>query len=118
MKMPEQPEVTKVEIVDDYPRRYLETTRSFKNIDEYLRWENQREKNEPYEMIGVHTMLYMNRRAKIKLIKKISPEYRVENLSFSDYTAQELAEIWQDDDLLDDILCELIETLPNDEYHV
>lgn len=63
-------------------------------------------------------MLYMNRRAKIKLIKKISPELRVESLTFNDYTAQELSEIWQDDDLLDDILCKLIEALPNDEYYI
>jgi hypothetical protein len=113
-----QPDITRIEIVGDYPRRLLATTRIFKNIDDYLCWENQRGKDEPYEMKGAHTMLYMNRRAKIKLIKKICPEYRVENLDFNDYTAQELSEIWQDDDLLDEILCELIEALPNDQYYL
>jgi hypothetical protein len=63
-------------------------------------------------------MIYMGVRAKIKLIKKLCPDYQVENLRFSDYTAQELSELWQDEDLLEDILIELIDAIPNDENYV
>lgn len=54
-------------------------------------------------------MLFLTRRGKIRLIKKLCPDYQVESLRFSDYKT------WQDDDLLDDILIELIEALPNDQ---
>jgi hypothetical protein len=95
-----------------YPRRKLVETIAFRNISEYFTWEYQEQETASAE--GVTTMLYMNRRAKIKLIKAIHPEYQVENLNFGEYTVQELSEIWQDDNLLDEILCELIEASPNE----
>lgn len=97
-----------------YPRRRLSETKAFRDINGYFVWEYQENQQEAVKSEGVTTMLYMNRRAKIKLIKAIQPDYQVENLKFKEYTAQELSEIWQDDDLLDEILCELIEAIPSD----
>ena len=109
--MPE--EVTLIRIEGTYRRRCLTSTQAFRNINAYFVWEYQKGAQEAAKIERVTTMLYMNRRAKIKLIKKMAPEYQVEHLNFKDYTAQELSEIWQDDELLDEILCELIEALPN-----
>lgn len=109
--MPE--ELTLIRIEGISRRRYLTSTKAFQNMNEYFVWEYQKDEPETVIAEGVTTMLYMNRRAKIKLIKKIAPEYQVEHLNFGNYTAQELSKIWQDDDLLDQILCELIEALPN-----
>ena len=109
--MPE--EVTLIRIEGTYRRRYLTSTQAFRNMNEYFAWEYQKDEPETVIAEGVTTMLYMNRRAKIKLIKKLAPEYQAEHLNFKDYTTRELSEIWQDDDLLDQILCELIEALPN-----
>jgi len=72
-------------------------------MNEYFAWEYQKDGQEIETTERVTTMLYMNRRAKIKLIKKMAPEYQVENLKFSDYTADELSEIWQDDELLEPV---------------
>jgi hypothetical protein len=108
--MPE--DVMLLRIEGAYPRRKFDITQAFRNINEYFTWEYQGQGTAKTE--GVTTMLYMNRRAKIKLIKAIQPEYKVENLDFGECTAQELSEIWQDDDLLDEILCEFIEALPNE----
>ncbi len=109
--MPE--EVTLIRIEGTYRRRCLTSTQAFRDMSEYFAWEYPKDEPETVIAEGVTTMLYMNRRAKIKLIKKMAPEYQVEHLNFKDYTAQELSKIWQDDDLLDQILCELIEALPN-----
>lgn len=113
--MNKQHDVTLIRIEGTYPHRVPASPQAFKNMNHYLAWENQRKKNEPSEIKGITAMLLLNRRAKIKLVKKLCPDYQVESLNFSNYTAQELSEIWQDDDLLDEILCELINTLPNEE---
>ncbi len=105
-------DVTLLRIEGAYRRRSLTATQAFRNINEYFAWEYQKDAPETAKTEGVTTLLYMNRRAKIKVIKALDPHYQVANLNFSDYTAQELSETWQDDDLLDEIICELIDALP------